>query len=421
VNRRHMVRSGITLVIGLGGFFWGLVVGCSGVLAPPEPNAIPETTNYNAGRKVLSIRWRLQLFEPEENRDLLNQPQKDSSTTYSKTTARINTCAAIDAIQYGSPSASPDGKNVIIGGVDGSFYCLNSSDGTVIWRHFLPGPIDGEPLITDEVVYVGAGDGTVYAFSLSDGAQIWSHRANGSLDGKPVLTNDRLLVMSDTNTLICLEAKTGKLLWSYHRDIPAGRFQVKGVATPLVVGSNVIAGFSDGTVAVLSNNDGSLQLSKDLSQKGDRFTDIDTNPTVARNLLLLGSNSQGLFALDPTDLGVRWKVPMEGPSSYAIDEKQNMLWLSTSQSKVLAIRLNDGKILWSFDTRKGNLSRPVLSGKYLLVSSSEHSLLVLDSTTGQLEQTINPGKGSNAPPVVSGKRVFWVSNGQIIYGMDIID
>jgi outer membrane protein assembly factor BamB len=112
---------------------------------------------------------------------------------------------------------------------------------------------------------------------------------------------------------------------------------------------------------------------------------------------------------------------MEGPSSYAINNQQNVLWISTAQSKILALRVDDGKIFWSFDARKGSLSRPVLSGRYLLISSSEHSLLVLDSMTGQLEQTINPGKGSNAPPSVSGKKVYWVSNGQVLYGMDIAD
>ncbi len=112
---------------------------------------------------------------------------------------------------------------------------------------------------------------------------------------------------------------------------------------------------------------------------------------------------------------------MEGPSSYAINNQQNVLWISTAQSKILALRVDNGKIFWSFDARKGNLSRPVLSGRYLLISSSEHSLIVLDSMTGQLEQTINPGKGSNAPPSVSGKKVYWVSNGQVLYGMDIAD
>ncbi len=305
MNRHHPIRSVEKFGMGLVGFLCCLMVGCSGILAPPEPNAIPETTNYNAGRKILTVRWHLKLFEPEESRDRVAQAQKGLSAPYSKTTTRIDTSKAIDAVQYGSPSVSPDGKRVLVGGVDGSFYCIDANDGTVLWRHFLPGPIDGEPTVTNEVVFVGAGDSTFYAFWLSNGEQIWTYKAIGSLDGKPVLVNDRLLVMSDTNTLISLDARTGKLLWSYHRDIPAGRFQVKGVATPLVVGHQVIAGFSDGTVVILSSEDGSLQLSKDLSQKEDRFTDIDTNPVVVRNLLLVGENSQGLFALDPTDLRIR--------------------------------------------------------------------------------------------------------------------
>lgn len=400
----------------------GWVQGCRGVITTPDPGAIPGMTEYNTERKVLSVRWRAPLFEPEETRLPLGPPAgKSNAASDAKSPARTEPVLTIDAdpVQYGTPSVSPDGKKVVAGGTDGTFYCMDANDGTVIWRHFLSGPIDGQPTVTDDTVFVGSGDSIVYAFRLSDGEQIWSQKSNGLLDGKPVLVGDRLLVMSDTNTLVCLEAKTGKLLWSYHREVPSGRFQVKGVATPLVNGGNVYAGFSDGTLAVLSLEDGSVQILKDFSRPRDRFTDIDTNPILANRSLLVGSVSQGIFALEPTDLSLRWNVRFEGPSSFAIDSERNMLWVSTSQSKVLAIRLDNGKILWSFDAHRGSLSKPVLSGGYLFISSSEYSLFVLDSATGKLEQTINPGKGSYSSPTIFGNKLYWVSNGQIVYCMNI--
>jgi hypothetical protein len=46
-------------------------------------------------------------------------------------------------------------------------------------------------------------------------------------------------------------------------------------------------------------------------------------------------------------------------------------------------------------------------------------LLVLDRSDGHLLQVFNPGKGSVAPPAVGGGRIYWISNGQVLYCMDL--
>ena len=272
-------------------------------------------------------------------------------------------------------------------------------------------------MVAEGVLYLGSIDGKLYAFRMSDGDLLWSYRMPGAVVGTPVLVGDKILAMTDVNSLSCLEAQTGKWLWGYRRPVPAGRFQVRGVADPLVDGNIVYAGFSDGYLVKLSLKNGSLLTAVKLSGNDDQFGDVDTSPILLDGKLITGSFGQGVVALDPQTLNERWKYKVEGPSDLlAMD---GMLYFTTANSKLVALRAADGKPVWIFSSKKGQLSRPVASGRWLLVSSEEYSLLALDRRDGKLVQIFNPGKGASAAPVVAGSRVYWASNGEILYAMSL--
>jgi outer membrane protein assembly factor BamB len=231
------------------------------------------------------------------------------------------------------------------------------------------------------------------------------------------VVDDRVLVMTDTNTLLCLEAQTGKWIWNYRRDVPSGRFQVKGVSRPIVLDGKVYAGFSDGFLAMLSLKDGGVLGLKKLASKDAKFTDADTDPLVVDKNLVVGSFSSGVIALDLDGLKEKWRYKAPGPSSVAL--AKGILYFTTANSRVVALDAKNARPLWVFKAKKGELSRPVVAGNWLLISSREYSLLVLDRATGMLVQLFNPGKGSNSAPAIHRDRLFWVSNGEILYSMGI--
>jgi outer membrane protein assembly factor BamB len=211
--------------------------------------------------------------------------------------------------------------------------------------------------------------------------------------------------------------QTGKWLWTYRREVPSNRFQVKGVSNPLVVKDTVFVGFSDGTLVKVNAEDGGLLAVKKLSKDKEPFTDVDTDPLLVDGMLLVASFGNGLKALNPDSLEEIWHHQAKGVSS--VCTRSGVVYFTTANSKVCSLRVKDGSPVWRFNAKKGNLSRPVLAGDWLLVSSSEQSLLVLDGRDGHLLQIFNPGKGSSSPPLVAGPRVFWISNGQILYALGL--
>ena len=373
-----------------------LVLSCSQigktVFAPPEKNVLPDYQSSTAKHRVLTVIWRNSLVDPDN--------------------------ISLDQHHHGTPAVSKDGRLVFAGGVDGSFHCFDTKKGKLVWRKFTEGPVESEPTVKDGTVYVGSGDGNLYAFRASDGELLWTYRTAASLPGRPVVAGDNLLIMTHLNNLICLDANTGKWRWGYRRDVPVGRFQVKGVANPTVSGDSVYAGFSDGSLVALSLKDGSPREVKRLAGTKDRFLDVDTDPLLIDNTLYVGSFKSGIVALDPKSLKERWRYQAEGPSSLV--HRDGHLYFTTANSTVVALDAKEGKPKWTFSARKGGLSRPVVADRWLLISSEEYSLMALDRHSGALVQLFNPGKGASAAPAVVGSRVFWVSNGETLYSMELV-
>jgi outer membrane protein assembly factor BamB len=150
----------------------------------------------------------------------------------------------------------------------------------------------------------------------------------------------------------------------------------------------------------------------------DSFLDVDTDPLLLDDTLYVASFKSGILALDPRSLKERWRFGAEGPSSLVY--RDGLLYFTTADAKVVALDAKLGKPAWTFSARKGGLSRPVLADRWLLVSSEEYSLMALDRRNGTLVQLFNPGKGASAAPAVSGSRVFWVSNGETLYSMELV-
>ncbi len=79
-----------------------------------------------------------------------------------------------------------------------------------------------------------------------------------------------------------------------------------------------------------------------------------------------------------------------------------------------------GHVLWRQGlSRAGDPSRPVIDGNYLILSTATTGLYVVDKRTGQLYESWNPGDGITAAPTVIGDRLYVISNGGVLYAMNL--
>ncbi len=378
-----------------------MVLGACGTLsnqkifAPPVRNEIPEYPARAVQHSVLSVLWRVSLSSSD------SEP--------------------VEKDQFSSPAVDSDGLRVFVGSFSGIFGCYDARTGKTLWTNLVEGPFDATPLVSDGIVYAGTGAGKLFAWRKTDGGLLWSYTASSSIDATPLLESDKLIIATDSNELTCLDSMTGKWFWTYKRDVPSGKFQLKGISRPMVHDGAVFVGFSDGSVAKLSLDDGSVLSLKKLSKSTDGFSDVDSEPVfIDEDTVLFGTYSEGLVAMATSDLRIKWTHKAKIISSMAMS-KNGVVYYSTSDSKIEAFDTKSKRLIWRFDARKGALSKPIITKTWIMVSSGEHSLLVLDARTGQLLQVFNPGKGSNSAPTIHGNKAFWISNGQTLYGMSLVN
>ena len=115
--------------------------------------------------------------------------------------------------------AAPSGKELYVGGVDGSLAIVHSADHnvhaltlppdsiqpTLLWTFTSGGPVGSAPAIAGGVVYIAGGDRTVYAVNEQTGKRIWAQAVSGN-PGAIGVVGDSLYVATDLGRVIAISA-----------------------------------------------------------------------------------------------------------------------------------------------------------------------------------------------------------------------
>ncbi len=127
-----------------------------------------------------------------------------------------------------------------------SIWCLKAEDGSVVWKHSYPAPLDpnlfeggptATPTVVGDRVYVISRKGNLFCLSAQNGEVIWertvSDEQKGNIPtwgyaGSALVLNDRVYYNVGSNGL-CVNAQTGETIW----ESPAN--ELPGYTSPLPV------------------------------------------------------------------------------------------------------------------------------------------------------------------------------------------
>jgi outer membrane protein assembly factor BamB len=377
------------------------VLACAACAATPSRAHDPaDTPAHPAG--MLQIRWRVQLHE------------------HGLFEASPEECAS-GVLARG---------RFVIGSRAGSVVGVDPAQGHLDWAVPLSGGIDGDAVYDagQDQVYVGADDGSFYALDAQRGATRWSYRSKGAIEraaafGGKGAASGLVFVGTAADRLFALDAATGKWRWGYERETPEG-FTIHGYSGPRLGDGKVFAGFADGFLVSLAAGTGEVQWARSLAAASDQFVDVDATPTLvpggARgDTLFTASYSGGLYAVDPRDGNVRWRVPTEGVGT--VSPFGDRLYFAAPRQGLQAADL-EGHVIWRQGlTEAGDLTPPQVLGRYLLFSGSRAGLFIVDRETGDLLEVFNPGQGICAPPTIdlATRRLYILSNGGALYALDL--
>jgi outer membrane protein assembly factor BamB len=318
----------------------------------------------------------------------------------------------------------------VIGSRAGSVVGVDPAQGHVDWAVSVSGGVDSDARYDADLdqVYVGADDGSFYALDAQRGEKRWSYRGKGAIErpaafGGKGAAGGLVFVGTAADRVFALEATTGKWRWGYERETPEG-FTIHGYSGPRLGDGRIFAGFADGFLVSLAAGTGEVQWARSLAAASDQFVDVDAPPVLvsrgaAGDVLFTASYSGGLYAVDPHDGNVRWRVPTEGVG--AISPFGDRLYFAAPRQGLQATDL-EGHVIWRQGlTEAGDLTPPLVVGRTLVFSGSRAGLFVVDRETGDLLELFNPGQGICASPTLdlASRRLYVLSNGGALYALDL--
>jgi len=367
-----------------------LAAGCAG--ATVRRLDVAEAPPHPAG--ILQLRWRVALHEHG-----LFEPAPEE-------------CAS-GVLAHG---------RLVIGSRAGSAVGVDPDTGRLAWATPLSGGVDSEARYdaARDQVYLGTDDGTFYAVDPAGGAVRWSYRAKGAIERAPEIGSDLVYLATAADRVLALESATGKWRWQYERETPEG-FTIHGYAGPRLRGSQLLAGFADGYLVSLATASGEVQWARSLAAASDQFVDVDSTATIADGVAYVSSYSGGLYALDPRDGGIRWRVGIEGVGSVTAGPGSDRLYFGAPRQGLHAAD-REGHVLWRQGlTDAGDLTQPQIVGRYLVFSGSRAGLFVVERDGGALLEVFDPGHGICAAPTLERTtgRIYVLANGGSLYALDL--
>lgn len=127
---------------------------------------------------------------------------------------------------------------------------------------------------------------------------------------------------------------------------------------------------------------------------------LEFPPAVSNGLLVVGTNSARVFAMDSDTGALRWARRMRGNIAASPAIADGVVYMPAMSGTLAAFRASDGKLLWEFSSGGSPIeSSPLVVGGVVYVGAHNGVLYALDAETGEREWSYQaPGdiKGSAA-------------------------
>lgn len=111
-----------------------------------------------------------------------------------------------------APSAEPllDHNLIFFGGADRKAYCCDLSTGRVRWRVALPGVVSCAPLAYGRQLYLWTSHGALYCLDKSDGDILWWRSFASRLSYPPIIVEDKLIASFSSPSIMGFDLRSGK-------------------------------------------------------------------------------------------------------------------------------------------------------------------------------------------------------------------
>jgi outer membrane protein assembly factor BamB len=277
-------------------------------------------------------------------------------------------------LTYGGVASSED--ILVVGSLDGQVRGVDVETGRELWLHQEGRPIAAPAAIVGDEAYYGTQGGRLVVRQLVSGELKYAIDLGSPIESAPVIHQGRLLVYLRGHQIACLDAATGKIIWNYRRAVPVS-VTLQRTTRPLILGDKVVVGFADGYVGALSLQEGTLLWEQKLVET-QKFVDVDLNPVLLDGMIVTGSPSGQLKAIDPVGGDVRRDFAVS-VLAHPMVRGQNLV-LATADGEVIYMGA-DGSILKRQKVSQSPINQLWWWKDHLVIANFDGELMALDPLT----------------------------------------
>jgi outer membrane protein assembly factor BamB len=300
-----------------------------------------------------------------------------------------------------APPVVLSGKLFVID-ADAHVIAMDAVKGTRLWETAMPAEGNGRSLFGGGVsaegdrVFVTTGVGDVAALGASDGKIIWKKRLGGPLRGSPTLANGHVYVMSQDNQLFALNQSDGETQWTESGTVEVTG--VFGVAAPAAGQGTVIAGYSSGELTAYRYENGRDLWGDALSRTSistsvAALADVDADPVIDRGRVFAIGQGGRMASYELVSGQRLWELNIAGISTPTVAGE--WVFVVTDDAKLLCVSRASGKIRWISELKRWQNAKkrsgairwsgPVLAGGRLLLVSTGGDLVYANPADGSVQ------------------------------------
>jgi outer membrane protein assembly factor BamB/orotate phosphoribosyltransferase len=281
-----------------------------------------------------------------------------------------------------------DGERVYFGSDGGVFWCLDGSDGRVVWTFRVNAPghknIWSSPAIDQGRVYFGSYDGNVYCLDAATGSEVWRFAGADWVGSSPALAPElgllfiglEFAVEGKRGSIAALRMDTGEKVWEYPTR---------------------------------------------------RYTHASPAYWPERQLVACGSNDNEMFLFDAASGNLRWRFEtMSGDQGEkgsirhapAFFTERSQIVTGCANGWIYIIDIETGKEAWSVKTDNTVYTVPLVVGDKAYVGSTDKCLYVLDLERRVVKAKIFAESKVYGPPRLLNGRIYFGACNGIVYEID---
>lgn len=302
-----------------------------------------------------------------------------------------------------------DGNRIYAASRNGNVVALDPATGKAVWRTELDMDLSAGPGVGEGLIVVGAADGILIALNADSGAELWRANVTGESLARPVIKDDMVVTMTIDNRLRAVSAFDGAERWTVEQATPT--LTMRGSASPVVVGTSVVAGFDNGRIVAVNIATGNTEWEAMLSPPTgrsdlERLSDVDGLISVVGQDIYASGYQGALVALASESGQILWT--REVSSFEGVSADWNNLYTVDEEGVVIALTRRTGDESW----RQNSLIRreptvPIAFQTTVVVGDLEGYLHFFSNFDGDPVARVRAGsKAVSIEPVVVADRLF---------------